>query len=156
MSTLHGAALTAPHIFGIFDNANSAEITASGIAVEKAKSQAVKNFAARMIQDHRSLLHESRTLASQLGVTPQASSDSTLIKLQRQMLDTLRTAPSGASFDSLYMATQIRVHQHAIDVVRSATQAASDSQLRDLLKNALAMLESHLRDAQRIQQGLSA
>lgn len=150
------AAVTTARAFGMFDNANSAEITAAGIALEKASSSAVKKFAAQMVQNHRELLHESRTLSTQLDVTPQATSDSTLMQLERQMLDALRTAPSGPSFDSLYIATQVKMHQKALAAVRTAAQSTTDAQLHKLLAHAVDVLESHMREAQRLQRGLSA
>lgn len=148
--------LTVPHVFGMFDDANSTEISAAGLAVERGTNAAVKNFATQLIRDHRQLLHESRTLSARLGVTPQATNDSTLVELETQLLDTLRATPRGPSFDRVFIADQIRLHQKAISAVRTAEQATQESQLRGLLQNAVTVLESHLHEAERIQQRLSS
>lgn len=148
------ATLTDAHIFALADDINSTEASAGEVAVGKATSAAVKSFAARMVRDHRALLNELHTVSSRKDVAPQATSDSTLIKAETGMLDTLRAASSGPSFDSLYIAHQIRAHQMAISAVRGAEQSAKDAQLKNLLASSLRILESHLQDAQRIQREL--
>lgn len=112
----------------------------------------MRAFATRLIKDHRALLHTSRTLSERLDIRPQAPSDSALIKAQAQTLDTLHTARGGAGFDSLVLATQIRVHRAVIASVRAAAGNTRNDELQELLRGVLPVLESHRREAQRLQQ----
>lgn len=149
------ATFTDAHTFAMFDNANSAEIAAAGIAVEKAASADVKAFATRLIADHRALLHESRAMSQQVGIQPQAPSDSTLITAEAQMLDTLRTPMSGAAFDRLFVTVEIRIHQTVMQSLRDAARNVRTPELEKILGNALPILESHLHEAQRLQRELA-
>jgi putative membrane protein len=149
------ATFTDAHTFAMFDNVNSTEISAAGIALMKASSAQVKNFATRLVSDHRALLHESRTMSQQAGIHPQAPSDSSLMKAEAHLLDTLRTAPSGAAFDQLFVAEQIRVHTRVIQSLRAAARNVRSPELEKILGNALPILEAHLRAAQRLQRQLA-
>jgi predicted outer membrane protein len=146
------ATFTAAHTFAMVDNANSAEVSAAGIALEKATSQGVKEFASRLARSHRTLLHTSRKLSSRLDIHPEATSDSALINLEEAMLDSLHDARSGPGFDTLFRATQVRTHQALLSSVRAARRTTQDDDVRALLDSTLSMLGSHLQAAQRLQR----
>lgn len=146
------ATFTAAHTFAMVDNANSAEVSAAEIGLNKSTSSGVKAFASRLARDHRALLHTSRALSNRLDIHPEATSDSALIKLEKAMLDSLHDARRGPGFDSLFLATQVRAHRALISSVRAARGSTQDDDVRALLDSTLSVLDSHLQTAQRLQR----
>src|SRR3979490_2425355 len=59
-----------PTIVAIFDAANTYDIETGSLAVEKGHSQAVREFGAMLVRDHRNVRAQGRDLAESLRVTP--------------------------------------------------------------------------------------
>lgn len=66
----------------------------------------------------------------------------------------LRATSRGASFDALYISSQIGARQQTLNLLKATRDQAKDERLRDMIDNAVPQLQSHLDMATSIQQSL--
>ena len=127
-----------------------AEIEGSQLALTKARSPEVKDFAQQMIQDHSMVNQELTALAQQKGYMPPTEPS----VMQRAELKTLSVTDD--SFDRLY-ASRIGVaaHESAVKLFREASTNAMDPDVRAFAAKNLPALEQHLEMARRLQQSVS-
>jgi putative membrane protein len=140
----------------ISDLANSAEVEQGKLAQSKAKSAAVKKFAAMMVKHHGEAKTEQNKLVKRLGITPTQSPDATTLKGDAdKTLATLREA-SGPSFDAAYMDSQVAEHQKVLDTIdQQLLPSAQSAEVRDALQKAREKVVSHLEEAKRLQNELA-
>jgi putative membrane protein len=120
------------------------EITSSQLALERAESQEVRDFAQQMIDDHTATTEQLTPLASELGVTPPTEPN----PMQQFMLAHLQTL-QGADFDTAYMRHQVLSHSAAVDAFTTATMGAVQNQaLLDFANQNLPIIQEHLTMAQ--------
>jgi putative membrane protein len=120
------------------------EVTSSQLALERAESQEVKDFAQRMIDEHTATTEQLTPIASELGVTPPTE----LNPMQQFMVAHLQTL-QGADFESAYMRHQVTAHAAAVDVYTTATMGAVQNQaLVDFADQTLPVIQEHLTMAQ--------
>jgi putative membrane protein len=139
----------------ITDLANSAEIEQAKLAQSKAKSPAVKKFAAMMIKHHSEAKTEQSKLYKQLNLTPTQSQPATALKEDAdKTLGSLRAA-DGNAFDVAYMNSQVDAHQKVLDSInQELLPAASNEKLVDGLNKMKKTVEAHLDEAKSIQADL--
>jgi len=119
---------------------DSFEIQSAKIAQDKATSQQIKDFAAKMITDHSQSTADLKTAASKVdGVTP----DPTLPAEMQNQLDQLKAA-SGDAFDKLYITQQKDAHQKAIDLLRSYADNGSAEPLKQFATNTAKVVQTHI------------
>jgi putative membrane protein len=137
------------------DLANTAEIEQGKLAQTKAKSPAVKKFAAMMVKHHTDAKNEQSKLYKQLSLTPTQSQQATLLKEDGdKTLGALRAA-DGNSFDVTYINSQVDAHQKVLDSInQDLLPAAADQQLVDGLNKMKATVEAHLNEARSLQAEL--
>ncbi len=120
------------------------EIEAGRLALERASSDAVRQAAQRLIDDHTRTSQELTQLAASKGVTPPTALDSK----HRSMLERLRRQ-NGAEFDREFARTAgVRAHQDAVKLFRQEASRGRDADLRAFAARTLPALEEHLRMAQ--------
>src|SRR5690606_30559151 len=113
----------------------------SELALERAQSPQVKEFARKMIRDHTNSsqqLSQAQVASATGGSVPPA----TLLPEHRRMLDELEQA-RGAEFDRLYMHQQLQVHQEALALHRNYAQAGQNAQVRSTAGQIVPVIESH-------------
>jgi putative membrane protein len=139
----------------ITELANSAEIEQGKLAQAKAKSPAVKKFAAMMIKHHSEAKNEQAKLYKQLNLTPTQSQPATTLKEDAdKTLGSLRAADGGA-FDIAYMNSQVDAHQKVLDSInQELLPAASNEKLVEGLNKMKKTVEAHLDEAKSIQADL--
>lgn len=116
-----------------------AEVAASKLAVTKASSQAVKDFAKQMVQDHTKAGKELQALASKKGVKLPASPDRGHEKDLKE-LEKL----SGAEFDREYMAKAgVKDHDRTVDLFRDAKEDTKDPDVKAFIDKTLPVLQKH-------------
>ena len=93
------------------------EIEAGKIASEKAKSPAVKEFAAMMIKDHTATSAKLKSTLASANVQVTLPAD--LDDRRRGLIENLRSA-SAADFDKVYLDQQTAAHNEAH--IRSSTE----------------------------------
>jgi putative membrane protein len=149
------ARLSESQVAMVTELVSSAEIEQGKLAQTKAKSPAVKKFAAMMIKHHTDAKTEQAKLYQQLSLTPTQSPQSTLLKEDAdKTLSTLRAADSN-SFDVAYMNSQVEAHQKVLDAInQDLLPSAADQRLIDGLNKMKSAVEAHLNEARSLQADL--
>ena len=148
---------------------NHAELMLAQLALERAQSPAVKQFAQMMIRDHTSAGKELAQAVSRHNVKTAASLDD-----QHQAIHDRLKDLRGAEFDREYMNVMVDGHEHAEDLIESkadertratgtsgaqADRADDDDALEMAVSQwaakTLPTVERHLERAKDIRAGLS-
>jgi putative membrane protein len=124
------------------------EITSSQLALEQGESQAVKDFAQMMIDDHTATTEQLTAIAGELGVTPPAEPN----PMQQFMLVYLQGL-QGAEFDTAYLRQQVVSHSAAVEAFTTvATGGVQNESLVNFASQNLPVIEEHLSMAQSMAQ----
>ena len=128
------------------------EIEAARLAQQRADSRAVKSYAAQMLEQHRAIDKELRTLAQRKQVTlPDQPSEP-----DRSTLEQLRNR-SGADFDVVYAKrAAVDAHVMANRLYETAARESEDPQVRDFATRVLPVVTQHLAMSRELQQGRPA
>jgi len=148
--------LTDANIAAIVVGANNIDISAGNIALKRPDNTQVKEFANRMIVDHKSVLASAVELVTKLGVTP-VNNDLvyTLAEQSKNHEAQLKTL-SGNAFDKAYIDHEVVYHQAVIGVIENQLiPAADNAELKALLVSVLPAFKAHLKHCQMIQKTIS-
>ena len=121
--------------------ANQKEIGAGALAAERGQTGEVRNFGRHLVDDHTAADRKLKDLAQKKSVKLSDSESS--------VLSTLRATPD-SEFDRVFVATMIKEHDAAIELVREAQEECKDPEIRAFLKTTLPMLLKHRDMAERI------
>jgi putative membrane protein len=138
----------------MLDAANRSDSTAGVLASKKATDPEVKAFAATMMKDHHELRVKGEELAKKLGVTPKPPEKDPVAGYVNAELNALLKAKKG-EFDQLYIDNEVTVHQAVLDAANMSKVSASSPELKELIQNAIPVIQGHLEQAQAIQKRLS-
>jgi len=135
--------------------ANNGEIEQAKLAQNKAKSPAVKKFAAMMLKEHTDALAQQSKLYRKLNLTGAQSGDANTLKDGAdKTLGSLRAA-DGDAFDVAYVNAQVDEHQKVLDTIdQKLLPAATDQELIDGLNKMRSTVDTHLKHAQTLQAQL--
>lgn len=138
---------------------NQAEIEAGRYMQQHAQSSKVKDFAKKMVNDHRSLDRDLMSFAKKKNIDLAGGSSAAASEKEhaKQQLTELQ-GMSGAEADQHYMTMMVQDHQQDVSDVRTAEQQAKRSNEKDfatLLGKTAKKMEGHLKDAQKIQRDLT-
>jgi putative membrane protein len=141
-------------IIGKVHDSNLKEIKICQLAADKAKSARVKSYARMLVADHKAFDRKLMALARKKNLEGKlqqvAAGNPTPPRPEGADMHARLMGETGAEFDQDFMATMVDEHDKAIQMVRSARDAASDPDLRALLDGALPKLEKHRKTAQDI------
>lgn len=153
--TSGAAAPTDPQIAMIAVTADSVDIDASKLAIEKSSNPKVKKFAHLMVTDHTSVNNKATALAKKLNLTPEESDTSRSLKSDGDKnLEKLRGL-SGAEFDKAYIDNEVTYHEAVIKAVtETLIPNAKNAELKKLLESAAPVFNSHLKHAKELQASL--
>ncbi len=116
-----------------------AEVQLGQLAQQKGQSQAVKDFGARMVQDHSAANEKLKAVAAQKGIdlpsSPSVAQMATATKLK--ML-------SGDSFDKSYIEGMVKDHEEDIAKFQKEASSGKDADARAFAAATLPTLKSHL------------
>ena len=150
-----GTTLSDANVIAMLDTINLSEIDAADLAQQRASSK-VRTFASQMQTEHTLMLQDTRQLAQQLNIQPQAPAlASTAGTTHLATMEKLRTM-SGSDFDQAYLKYQIQMHEQAIDLIQDTADSVDDPLLQQHLKKASPDLESHLSEARTLERNLVA
>jgi putative membrane protein len=110
------------------------------IAQEKAQSQDVKDFGARMVTDHTGVNTELKQLAEKKGITLPDKLD----KKHEKIVDKLSKL-SGSAFDKEYMKLMVKGHESDVAAFKKASKDLKDPDLKDFATKTLPAFEEHLK-----------
>lgn len=111
-------------------------------AKQKATSDAVKQFAQRMIDDHSKANADLMTLATSKGITLPTALDK---KHQAQLTKLLRS--SGADFDRAYAKSMVSDHKKDVAEFEKQSTKGGDSDVKAFASSNLPTLQQHLQMA---------
>lgn len=130
---------------------NAAEIELGGLARQRANDPAVREYADRIVMDHRTAGAELQGLAARKGWRVPTQPDPQHMAV-RDRLMTL----SGPEFDRRFTEEMVKDHDHAIPEFEMAATTANDPELRDWAQKTLPVLREHRYMAQELSQRLIA
>jgi putative membrane protein len=119
------------------------EIQSSQLALSKAQSDAVKQFAREMIQDHKTTT--ASLLAALPHTNPRVPPPPKQMSADNQAKIAQLRAADGASFDSLYMQQQAAAHRQAWALHDGYATDGTDPALRQVATSAVPIIEKHLQ-----------
>jgi putative membrane protein len=127
-------------------SSNLFEIESSRLALARSQSNAIKEFADRMVGDHTRAANRARRILGEMG----ASLPPLMLEpSHQQKLDALK-AVDNAQFDRAYVESQYTEHVEAIAVVREYARSGDSERLKALAAEALSVLQSHLDHVTRL------
>ncbi|HEX7120916.1 MAG TPA: DUF4142 domain-containing protein, partial [Gemmatimonadaceae bacterium] len=144
-ATATSPTLSDPQVADVALTANSIDSAFGELALTKARSQAVKDFAQTMITDHGGVNRQAVELAQRLGVTPEDNDVSQQLQTAADSARTAMEALSGAAFDSAYIAREVAYHQAVLDALdQTLIPNAQNAELRSLLEDVRPAFVAHL------------
>jgi len=122
-----------------------AEVELGQLAVQKASSQEVKEFAQRMVDDHTKANEQLKQVAAQehidLPQQPNAKDKATKARLEKL---------SGERFDKAYMNDMVKDHQKDVAEFERESKTTKDPAVKSFAEQTLPTLRDHLKEAQKI------
>jgi putative membrane protein len=147
------ASMSDGNIIAWMGMADSMEVAMANMAKTKAQHAEVKKFAQMMATDHAKMKKEGQALAAKHNITPQTpSAQLNAYEMMTQHSDL--TNATGRAFDSLYIASQVAMHQHVLD--NMSNLKPQNAELKAAIDKAKPHIQKHLEEARRIQVALSA
>lgn len=123
------------------------EVTAGQIAVQRAQSPAVKDFAEKMVDAHSETTAKLKSLVADNKINVALPSH---VDHRRQgMLDDLRGAKA-QDFDHRYIAQQVAAHKEADILMRGYAKDGDNSALKDFASTTDKAVKMHLSMAQKL------
>jgi len=126
-----------------------AEVNHGNLAAQKAQNPEVKQFAQRMVEDHKKANQELLELANKKQV--KIASD---MGEKHQALQEKLSTLSGAAFDRQYMQHMVEAHETAVALFKAEAKNSKDEALRALAEKTLPTLEAHLKMARQLEEKL--
>ena len=119
-------------------NGGMAEVELGKLGVERGQSDAVKQFAQKMIDDHTKANTELSQLAAKKSVTLPAEPAAK----QKAVKDKLSKL-SGADFDKQFMAQMCKDHEATVTLFKKESKSGKDVDLVSWVNQTLPTLEGH-------------
>jgi len=149
------AKLDDSQILGVVKVANDGEVAAGNVAMKRASSADVKQYAQHMVKDHTEARQQVEQTATTKPMTnsPMATS---MVQAANQQIQTLNTQ-SGADFDRSYIESQVKMHRELLESLESKLiPQAQSAEVRQLLEGMKDKVSEHLQEAQQLQQQLAS
>lgn len=123
---------------------SATEIALARIAVTRAQSPEVRQFAQQMLNDHRQIATNIDNFALQRGYVV----NWTITPEQQATIDRLN-AVDQASFDDAYMQEMVRAHENSVAMLQA--QSSGGTSTATLARDTLPTVEHHLMMARDIE-----
>ena len=127
-----------------------AEIELGQLATQKGRSEQVKQFGQKMVDDHTKANDQLKQVASQVGVTLptglDAKDEATKDKLSKL---------SGTQFDKAYMKDMVNDHKVDVAEFQKEAQNGKDPAVKNFAQQTLPVLQEHLQMAQQDETAIS-
>ena len=129
--------------------ANQHEIMMAQMALQKSTSAEVKALAQKLVTDHTQLLQQLRNLqGSSTNNNPALSNDSISNSSDSAGVNNMYNNISGITFDRQWISDMTMGHQKAIADFKMELTKTDDAGLKELINNALPVMQEHLRQLQ--------
>ena len=123
------------------------EVQLAQLALTKASSPRVKEFAQSMVDEHSKANEELKTLAQEKNITL----PSTISEEKQKDYDKL-AEKSGAEFDKAYSDFMVKDHKDDIDQFKKAAEKCEDADIKSWAAAKLPVLENHLSMAESLDE----
>jgi putative membrane protein len=145
-------AMTDANIVAHLAAGDSLEVALSQLGVQRAQSQAVRDFAQRMVTEHSAHLQMERQTAAQGGITPTpAPTDTGDAAMASRVMSRLSSTPAGPTFDRQLMQAEVMMHTHMLHDLQML-QPQSTGAARQLVDQTIPIVQQHLADARALWQ----
>jgi putative membrane protein len=123
-----------------------AEVELGNLAVQKASSPKVKEFAAKMVKDHSAVNEKLESLASSKNISlpSGAGAANTAKKGELEVL-------TGDSFDKSYIKSQVKAHVETVSLLRKEIASGQDADAKAFARSIMPTVQSHLKAARAIE-----
>jgi putative membrane protein len=145
-------ALDDPTIVAIYDAANTFDIEAGNLALQRSTTKAVTDLASQFVHDHTAVRQQGRDLATKLGVKPTPPKECALCDAHTKAMAHLK-ALSGPAFDKAYADHEVEYHQAVIDAINGTLlPAIKNAELKALVEKVAPAFQAHLLAAKALQK----
>jgi putative membrane protein len=127
------------------------EVELGKLAQQNGQTQQVKDFGARMVQDHGKANDELKSIAQQKGVQLPDQLD----REHQAMRDRLAKL-QGDAFDRAYMRMMTTDHDKDLKEFRKEAQASKDPDLKRFARDTLNVIEQHDQLAHNVDRQLTS
>lgn len=147
--------LTDAQIAAIVVGANTIDVEYGKLALTRAQSPDVRQFAESMISTHTAVNEQAAELASKLRLTPEENATSRGLAAAAAAKRAELSRLKGAAFDRAYIANEVEFHALVLDAIDKAlVPNAQNAELKALLVAVRPAIEGHLVHAKQIQARL--
>ncbi len=122
-----------------------AEVEMGQLALQKATSPEVKQFAQRMVSDHTQANQELMQLAKSEGMDLPSQVDAK----HKSAMERLQ-GMNGSAFDAAYMQSMVQDHDQDVADFQKEAQSGSDPGLKAFAQKYLPVLQQHLQMAKSV------
>ncbi len=126
------------------------QVRSAQLARQRSSNDAVKAFAARLIQDHTDSTNGLLDAVHQAHLVSHPESIPTILDRPHQVKLQQLEAVSGADFDQRYMSMQIAADRESLSLLESYTATGDNPALKQYAKAVIPNVEEHLDMAQKI------
>lgn len=116
------------------------EIRSSEMAMQRAQSEDVRQYAEKMIREHKATTVQLQRIAQ---ASPTLAAEPMVAPEHQAMLDRL-TALQGPAFTAAYLDQQIMAHQQAVDLYQTQFNRGDNLELKAFAGQNLPHLRDHL------------
>lgn len=146
--------LTDGNIVALLSNTHQAEASLAATARSSAASDAVKQYAARMIEEHGMMQRILDSLVAAKGIIPELPTGTEPIQaVIAGRADTLLNT-TGRSTDIAYIDGEAKAHGRTIEALNRYAAAATDGDLRAFIRKMIPEVRLHQDRAIDILRGL--
>jgi putative membrane protein len=146
------ADLTDANIAAILLAANNTDISYARLAPSRAQSQAVKDFAERMLTDHTNVNQAVTDLLGRIDLNPEDDKISLDFRDESANKRDILRELDGRAFDSTYVKNEVDYHVKLLGAIDTVLlPSARNPQLKQLIANIRPAVVAHLGHARQIQ-----
>ncbi|MGB6118045.1 MAG: DUF4142 domain-containing protein [Mesorhizobium sp.] len=146
---------TDPQIAHIAYSAGVIDVEAARLALSKAKTKEVVDFATSMLNDHQAVNDQALALVKKLNVTPEDNATSqALAKAAADKREELSKL-DGAAFEKAYVVNEVAYHKQVNAALETLLiPSAQNAELKALLETGLKLFQGHQAHAEHIEATL--
>jgi len=144
------AAIDDATIVAIFDVANTYDIETASIAVKKATTTDIRDFASMLVRAHTDARAKGRALAARLHVTPTPPAVNPLKASHDSAMTRLRSL-NGKAFDRAFLENEVAYHKTVIAAVQNTfLPAIQNAELKSFVTNIAPVFVQHEQVAEKL------
>ena len=129
--------------------AHLADIQMARVAKVYSKNGAVKTYAGLILKEHQQSLQDLLKLMKQKNIAEPQTPDGDL----KQDIDRMASL-SGSEFDREFINMMVAGHEKTLELFRSVSFTAHDTDVQDYVDATIPKLDKHLRKGQELQSQL--